>query len=191
MVSKSTVAEQLLHVSRSTPASSRCVAKRCRSVCGVDRAWSGRRAARVRWHMRCTVPPCSGRSALHAREQPSRRPIRPPVGAQFRPAARRQRHQPILVPLALADVHDHAGAVDVGRPAGAAVRAGAGRRRRPTCKQHAVAAGRGRVEQLRNTSSGVSTPGNGWAACRRGGARMTCGAASVTRKGSARRRRSG
>ena len=46
-------------------------------------------------------------------KQVGRRPIALPVGPQLRQQHRRQRYEPILLPLALAHLHDHAGTVDV------------------------------------------------------------------------------
>lgn len=90
-----------------------------------------------------------GSSRFLPREQPGAWPAHPPVGAQLFEQAQRQGHEAVLGSLALANVNDHAGTVDVGdlqvdqftQTQATAV---------GDLQQHAVTTGRNGVEQAQN-----------------------------------------
>ena len=99
-------------VRRSVPDSSKWVAKLCRNVC-ICTCLLRPEASRARWQTIWTVRTADRPVGLASGEEVRPGPVGLPVLAEDRQQPRREHHVAVLVPLALADVDDHAGAVDV------------------------------------------------------------------------------
>ena len=99
-------------VRRSVPDSSRWVAKLCRNVC-ICTCLLRPEAASARSQTIWTVRTLTGRSGWRPGKRYGLGRWSLPVLAEDRQQPRREHHVAVLVPLALADVDDHAGAVDV------------------------------------------------------------------------------